>query len=266
MVENVFHCSGPTWRRLFLFLPVLAPSDSGSAVLQRRGWLDLVQHSRKRFRQAACRPIEQFRLQRIDTHRPPGADYLRDISDKDMTNTRTVVFDVAWVKTDDKKNVIKQFQHLEGDVSGLATRRLTIDSKEFGEPNSAIDVQAGTAEEWTVINNSDQSHPFHIHVNPFQIVEIKQWMHPNNDPTKKGKLVTPNWAPKPGTWMDTITLPPRGYVRFRSRFADKVKIEDNTYDFTGSFVLHCHILNHEDGGMMVVVNVRRKKAVASRRK
>ncbi|MDA1016247.1 MAG: multicopper oxidase domain-containing protein [Planctomycetota bacterium] len=198
--------------------------------------------------------------------RPPGADYLRDIADKDVTNTRTVVFDVAWVKTDDKKNVIKPFQYLEGDVSGLATRRLTIDSKEFGEPNSAIDVPAGTAEEWTVINNSDQSHPFHIHVNPFQIVEIKQWMHPNNDPTKKGKLATPKWAPIPGTWMDTITLPPRGYARFRSRFADKVKTKNKTYDFTGSFVLHCHILNHEDGGMMVVVNVRPKKAVASRRK
>ena len=58
---------------------------------------------------------------------------------------------------------------------------------------------------------------------------------------------------KPGMepyWADTIALPPGnaqnpGFVRFRSRFVD----------FRGQYVMHCHMLAHEDMGMMQMVEV-----------
>jgi FtsP/CotA-like multicopper oxidase with cupredoxin domain len=44
---------------------------------------------------------------------------------------------------------------------------------------------------------------------------------------------------------DTVLLPRRGEVTIRQRFLD----------FTGRYVYHCHILMHEDGGMMGVIEV-----------
>jgi FtsP/CotA-like multicopper oxidase with cupredoxin domain len=74
-------------------------------------------------------------------------------------------------------------------------------------------------------------HPFHIHVNPCWVVKI-------ND-----KPIDPYWA-------DTIALSsgtPKnpGSVTFRSRFLD----------FKGAYVMHCHMLAHEDMGMMQTVEV-----------
>jgi hypothetical protein len=106
-------------------------------------------------------------------------------------------------------------------------------------------------------------HPFHIHVNPFQIVEIF-------DPVTMEK---PLAFEKDFVWYDTIAIPPSynfmpdaktprldkngeqvfvpGYVKIRSRFLD----------FTGIFVIHCHILGHEDRGMMQLVEVVSNKTL-----
>jgi len=46
-------------------------------------------------------------------------------------------------------------------------------------------------------------------------------------------------------WHDTFNIPANGSIRIRHRFED----------FTGLFVFHCHILPHEDLGMMQTVNV-----------
>ena len=70
-------------------------------------------------------------------------------------------------------------------------------------------------------------HVFHIHVNDMLLTKI------NGDP-----------LPEP-IWMDTAIVPRNGSITFRSRFLD----------FTGKFMLHCHMMNHEDLGMMQVVEV-----------
>jgi FtsP/CotA-like multicopper oxidase with cupredoxin domain len=72
-----------------------------------------------------------------------------------------------------------------------------------------------------------QQHAFHIHVNAFQLL---------------------NKDEKPGEWRDTILVPPNETIRFRTRFER----------FDGTFVLHCHILTHEDSGMMQLVRVKPK--------
>jgi FtsP/CotA-like multicopper oxidase with cupredoxin domain len=77
-------------------------------------------------------------------------------------------------------------------------------------------------------------HPFHIHVNPMWVLRI-------DVPDESGELH--NILPEP-TWMDTVAIPRNGgRVVFRSRFDD----------FIGTWVNHCHILLHEDNGMMQAV-------------
>ncbi|WP_207459092.1 multicopper oxidase domain-containing protein [Azospirillum sp. SYSU D00513] len=87
------------------------------------------------------------------------------------------------------------------------------------------EIPLGAVEEWEIYNQTNEIHPFHIHVNPFQMLS--------------GGLV------EPGLWLDTVELPPNKRVRFRTRFAD----------FRGTFVFHCHTLQHEDMGMMQAITV-----------
>jgi FtsP/CotA-like multicopper oxidase with cupredoxin domain len=109
----------------------------------------------------------------------------------------------------------------------------TIDGKQFADGVINQCMSLNTTEEWKISNNNSGSfHPFHIHVNPFQIIEV-------NDGTNTTRMEPPY------IWQDTVAIPNNGYVVMRSRFAD----------FTGKFVLHCHILPHEDLGMMQIVEV-----------
>ena len=96
-------------------------------------------------------------------------------------------------------------------------------------------------------------HPFHIHINPMWVLRI-------DVPDENGELH--NVLPEP-VWMDTVGIPRNGgRVVFRSRFDD----------FVGTWINHCHILIHEDNGMMQSVecsddparaNYKPRKRVAS---
>ena len=88
-------------------------------------------------------------------------------------------------------------------------------------------VRLGTVEEWTLRSEDDDEHPFHLHVNDFEVVSV------NGQPYDA-----------PGR-QDTVVIPSFGTVVIRIPFDD----------FTGRFVYHCHILFHGDGGMMGVVEV-----------
>jgi FtsP/CotA-like multicopper oxidase with cupredoxin domain len=93
-------------------------------------------------------------------------------------------------------------------------------------------VALGSVEEWTILNMNIVGHAFHIHINPFQVVSVN------------GMPVDPYWA-------DTIGLSPNGSptnptsVTFRTRFRD----------FAGATVMHCHLIAHEDMGMMQTVEI-----------
>ena len=201
----------------------------------------------------------------------------------------------------------------------------TINDKKF-DGTIGERVTLNTVEEWTIVNETPTdgasgpiNHPFHIHINPFQVVEVfdprAPWINPatgkpslikmppsasnaNNlattlvpqyivSPTSPATAANPivagtqyrlangqcwlnpnapaSWQPctpqdsRNAIWWDvfpipngvtttnatgaTITIP--GYFKMRSRFVD----------FTGQFVIHCHILAHEDRGMMNIVAV-----------
>lgn len=102
-----------------------------------------------------------------------------------------------------------------------------INSLLFDENRTDFVVPLNSTEEWVLRNSSNVFHPFHIHINPFQVVKV------NGNPVDSH------------SYEDTYSVPPRGEVTIRTRFLD----------YTGRFVFHCHILPHEDGGMMSVVEV-----------
>lgn len=106
----------------------------------------------------------------------------------------------------------------------------------FDPSAPAYQVRLGTAEEWTLVNAvddklADHAHVFHIHVNPFKVTKI------NGVP-----LETP-------LWRDTFVL--------TGRDGDSITFEMNFVDFAGRFVQHCHVLTHEDLGMMETIEVVR---------
>ena len=111
-----------------------------------------------------------------------------------------------------------------------------IDGKQFNEHIVDQTMQLGDTEEWTIYNDGGAAHPFHIHINPFQVVEMMI-------PDANGKPTPPVHLPAPWIWWDNFAIPPGGYFKMLTRFVD----------FTGMYVLHCHILGHEDRGMMQLV-------------
>jgi suppressor of ftsI len=103
-----------------------------------------------------------------------------------------------------------------------------IDNKQFNPNRVDAAPELGTTEQWTIRNTSDEQHPFHIHVDDVQVMSIN------------GKPYNAN------SQQDTVALPDNG---------GQVVVRGQFHDFTGKFVYHCHILNHEDLGMMLVVDV-----------
>jgi plastocyanin len=104
-----------------------------------------------------------------------------------------------------------------------------------------------TTEVWEILNEHDERdgwHPFHLHVNDFDV------------------LTTSDEGIGPRFYQDTIPLPPLatnaageakpGSVKFCSRFVD----------YPGRFVYHCHFLFHEDRGMMAAVEVVKQVQIA----
>ena len=108
------------------------------------------------------------------------------------------------------------------------------------------------------------THPFHIHVNPFQLAMDTE--HRNSDSifggTYASNLTASGWF-NSGDWHDTLLIPDERHGLHTSYGPlDTSKLWGKNYmrvlmqtdRFTGRSVVHCHILQHEDKGMMVVVN------------
>jgi len=172
---------------------------------------------------------------------------------------------------------VSETRTLKYQMAGRGTTPM-INDKTFEEGRVDESMLLGTKQEWIIQNFSTSAagsplHPFHIHVNPFQILEVF-------DPTGSlSSVLSFNsaqfgvWAkvqfpspglfvlPAPWVWWDTFPLPlakdanTPGYIKFRTWFTD----------FAGKFVNHCHILAHEDRGMMQLIEVVDNKTVFQHR-
>ncbi|KYZ74906.1 hypothetical protein AXX12_15095 [Anaerosporomusa subterranea] len=106
--------------------------------------------------------------------------------------------------------------------------RWTINGKSYPDV-AALQVKLGQIVKVRIINNDvstaeKMDHPIHIHGTEFQIVSLN------------GK------APEREMWKDTVNVPAGEYVDIAF-----------TMNNPGTWMLHCHILDHEDGGMMTTV-------------
>jgi FtsP/CotA-like multicopper oxidase with cupredoxin domain len=169
---------------------------------------------------------------------------------------------------------------------------LRINGQQFNDHVINQTMQLNAVEEWTVANlDPDKEHPFHIHINPFQIVEVFEPQGADAkpggkcpaDPTKPA-----TWKPctdqtKNFEWWDTFGIPgsrtdtlPASVCTTQAQCPATIKnspylacangscsvtipghfkLRTRFVDFTGQYVLHCHILTHEDRGMMELIQV-----------
>jgi FtsP/CotA-like multicopper oxidase with cupredoxin domain len=205
--------------------------------------------------------------------RPP---FLADITDGEITGTKKLLFS-------------SEFNGANAPPPSLHE----INGHQFNGEVGEV-VLLNTVEEWKVSNATYGpliSHPFHIHINPFQVTEVfspnetlpgtatLRYVFDRAAVTAPGQCLLdahrpetwhPCYASVAGdrsVWWDVFPIPSGtgatdakgnpikdaqgnqimvpGYFKMRSRFVD----------YSGYYVIHCHILAHEDRGMMTVVEV-----------
>lgn len=95
-----------------------------------------------------------------------------------------------------------------------------INGREFPDV-PRLDAHVGDVETWRVLNNSEMDHPLHLHGAFFRVLDLDG--------------VTPDHV----GWKDTVNVPRMQTVRFAVR-----------YEEPGTWMYHCHILEHAERGMM----------------
>jgi FtsP/CotA-like multicopper oxidase with cupredoxin domain len=120
------------------------------------------------------------------------------------------------------------------DTSRVRARRTIvmsqglIDGKQMNMHRVDIHTRLGETEIWTIQNVVGMDHPFHLHGFHFQIIDR-------------------DGVPEPfRSWKDTGNVPKHSSIRILVHFDD----------YPGKWMYHCHILDHEDEGMMGVLQVR----------
>ena len=142
------------------------------------------------------------------------------------------------------------------EASAARTRRLSLieidntvgepmthllDGKRWHDPITEKPV-LGSTEIWEFLNTTDDSHPIHLHLVRFQIldrrpIDVDDLVY-YNKVTYVGDVVAP--SPSEAGWKDTVIVTPGSSTRIIAKFEG----------YAGRYVWHCHILEHEDNEMM----------------
>ena len=129
------------------------------------------------------------------------------------------------------------------EVDDLAQRPVTmlLNNTHWNMPVTEKPVLDST-EIWSFINTTDDSHPIHLHLVRFQILDRRSFDIAAYWTTGKLNYFGPAIPPDPSEagWKDTVRADPAMVTRIIIRFEG----------FTGRYVWHCHILEHEDNEMM----------------
>ena len=105
-----------------------------------------------------------------------------------------------------------------------------------------IQPRLNSVEEWLITNFNNDAHPMHIHVNDFQVMSI--------DDPNRGKTGVEPWG------VDNVNVPAPIFndMHVVSTPAT-LTLRQEFLEFVGTYVIHCHRLNHEDNGLMATINV-----------
>jgi len=120
------------------------------------------------------------------------------------------------------------------------TLGVRINRKGYDDPLSES-VKSGSTEKWRFVNNTDDSHPMHLHLVQFQILE-RQGYDPAALRKDEVKLIGKPRKPLPNEagWKDTAVVNPGEVLTIIVRFDG----------YAGRYLYHCHMLEHEDNDMM----------------
>lgn len=135
---------------------------------------------------------------------------------------------------------IRDFVLVEDMDAQGHSRGVRINGKGYDDPVTERP-KLGAFEKWRFINTTDDAHPMHLHLVQFQILERQGF-----DPAAfvEGRLqlvgIPRHPAPNEVGWKDTAIVNPRDVLTILVRFEG----------FTGRYVYHCHMLEHEDNDMM----------------
>jgi len=114
-------------------------------------------------------------------------------------------------------------------VFGQEDQQYNINGRTFDHSRVDTRVPLGNIEQWTIQNPSDEMHVFHIHQVNFQVI------------SRNGQPEAFNGN------VDTVRIPPRQSVDLRIAFTRRAIL--------GRFMYHCHVMKHEDRGMMAQIEV-----------
>lgn len=167
-------------------------------------------------------------------------------------------FRVAGAKVDDRSQLPTVLRPLSRipESDAVRTRQLTLgdDQDRLGKSKRMLlngahwsmpvteKVVLGSTEIWSFLNLTDESHPIHLHLVRFQILDRTPFDLPVYQLTGKVVFTGPALKPEPGErgWKDTVRVDPLSVTRIIIKFEG----------FTGRYVWHCHLLEHEDNEMM----------------
>jgi len=198
----------------------------------------------------------------------PGerADFVLDFAEhrgerivlRDITST-IMQFRVAQERVPDPSALPQTLRPVAkiAEASAVRTRRLSLeevdnlrgeptihllDGKRWQAPVSEKPV-LGTTEIWEFLNLTEDAHPIHLHLVRFQILDrrvfnVSAFIYENRNVVYRGDAVPPD--PYEAGWKDTVRATPRASTRIIVNFEG----------YTGRYVWHCHILEHEDNEMM----------------
>jgi FtsP/CotA-like multicopper oxidase with cupredoxin domain len=140
---------------------------------------------------------------------------------------RPVALPTTFAPTEDLGRAAIARRHTIVFSENKAGTEFFINGRQFDMNRVDLRSKLNTVEEWTIRNDSDEEHSFHLHTDDFQLMSVNGRPHHAHG------------------WQDTASVPARGRIVIRVHFTD----------FTGKTVLHCHILNHEDDGMMAILQI-----------
>jgi FtsP/CotA-like multicopper oxidase with cupredoxin domain len=155
---------------------------------------------------------------------PPQLPWLGSVA---PVRTRRMFFSEKLVDPNDPTSATEFYLTVDGQTPQMFDHK-------SGIPN--IIAKQGTVEDWIIENRSAELHAFHIHQLHFLLVDYLG--RPVNEPFLRDTVNVPYYNGK------TLTYPS---IRVRMDFRDQ-----NT---VGDFLYHCHLLEHEDGGMMGLIRV-----------
>jgi spore coat protein A len=118
---------------------------------------------------------------------------------------------------------------------------MLINRKHWHEPVTETP-RLNSTEIWEFVNLTEDTHPMHLHLVRFQVLDRRTFYTTDYRLNEKPHFTAPAAPPEPNElgWKDTVQCPPGTVTRIIVRFEG----------FTGKYLYHCHILEHESNDMM----------------